>query len=220
MMKITVFGDSILKGVLLEDRKYVVNHAWERRLAEEFDLTIENRARFGCTLPKALPAIRRDCAAPEGEAVVLEFGGNDCDYPWAEIAAYPEDSYCCKTPPARFLEQYREAIASVRQSGRLPVVLNLPPIDSVRYLDFICRHGLSKERILHWLGDVEAIHRWQERYSEIAANLAKEEGAALIDLRAAFPSREYLLGDLLCADGIHPSQAGQERIYRTLKEAL
>ena len=52
-MKVTVYGDSILKGVLLEDGKYVVNRIWENSLAEKFHLTIRNFARFGCTIRKA-----------------------------------------------------------------------------------------------------------------------------------------------------------------------
>ena len=34
-MKITVFGDSILKGIVLENGRYSINHDWERRLSDE-----------------------------------------------------------------------------------------------------------------------------------------------------------------------------------------
>ena len=33
-MNVTVYGDSILKGVLLEGGKYVVNRDWEQRLGK------------------------------------------------------------------------------------------------------------------------------------------------------------------------------------------
>ena len=42
-MNITVYGDSILKGVLLENGKYVVNHSWEEQLARDYDLQIRNQ---------------------------------------------------------------------------------------------------------------------------------------------------------------------------------
>ena len=34
-MNITLYGDSILKGVLLEEGKYKMNRSWEQRLAAE-----------------------------------------------------------------------------------------------------------------------------------------------------------------------------------------
>jgi len=221
-MNVTVYGDSILKGVLLEDGRYVVNRHWEQRLAERFGLAIRNRSRFGCTVEKALEVIRFDCrreAAP-GEVAVLELGGNDCDYDWARISEDPGRAYECKTPREEFLRLYREAIGCLRDSGRRPVVLNLPPIHSERYLGFLCRNGLSRENILRWLGDVEAISRWQAGYSALTERTARETGTPLIDLRGAFPAGGEALAALLCPDGIHPSREGQGRIYQRLCEAM
>ena len=221
-MNVTVYGDSILKGVLLENGRYVVDHSWEQRLSEDFGLTIRNRSRFGSTIQKAMALIRHDVQTPpeEPEIAVLEFGGNDCDYDWAAISEHPEAAYDCKTPPPLFLERYREAVELLRRSGRIPVVLNLPPIHSEQYLQFICRNGLSRENILRWLGDVEAISRWQEKYSGLTEQAARETGAAVIDVRRAFPPAGAALRELLCADGIHPSRAGQARIYGALRAAL
>ena len=221
-MKITVYGDSILKGVLLEDGKYRINREWEERLSREHGLEIRNKAHFGSTIGKALSLIRRDAEKEyeAGELAVLEFGGNDCDYDWAAISADPERSYDCKTPPAVFDGEYREAARLIRQSGREPVLLTLPPIDSRRYLRFICRDGLSQENILRWLGDVDAIYRWQEKYSAMVGAIAAEEGLRVIDLRGCFLRDGHSPEELLCEDGIHPSRIGQGLIFRTLSAAL
>lgn len=221
-MNITVFGDSILKGILLEDGKYTINREWERRFAADYGATLHNRSRFGCTIRKAMAAIRRDSARrfDEAEKVVLEFGGNDCDFNWAEIAAAPDRFHDCKTPPEEFMRTYREAVALVRASGCEPVILTLPPIHAERYLRFICRDGLDRDSILAWLGDVDAIFRWQEKYSRMAARVAGEEKVRLIDLRGAFLRDDRGLGELLCADGIHPSRSGQGLIFRTLCESV
>ena len=221
-MNITVYGDSILKGVLLENGKYVVNHSWEERLSRDFGLNIRNRSRFGCTIQKAMAVIRRDAqtAPAPAEVAVLEFGGNDCDYNWSAISEKPDGEYDCKTPPAEFLAQYREAIELLRKSGRSPVMLNLPPIHSEQYLRFICRSGLSRENILRWLGDVEAISRWQEKYSRMTEEIAGDAGVPVIDVRRFFPAAGPALRELLCADGIHPSRDGQERLYRAFCAAL
>lgn len=217
-MNVTVYGDSILKGVVLEDGKYSVNREWERRLAEKFGLTVKNSSRFGSTIRKAMPLIRRDSETPCGETeyALLEFGGNDCDYDWAAIAAAPSEEHDCKTPPEAFQANYREAVSLIRAGGRTPVLLTLPPIHSERYLRFICRDGLSRENILSWLGDVDAIYRWQAKYSRMVEQIAREEGARVIDLRSAFLRDGRSPEELLCADGIHPSRVGQGLIYQTL----
>jgi lysophospholipase L1-like esterase len=100
------------------------------------------------------------------------------------------------------------------------VLLTLPPIDSRRYLRFICRDGLSRENILRWLGDVDAIYRWQEKYSAMVGAIAAEEGLRVIDLRGCFLRDGHSPEELLCEDGIHPSRLGQSLIFRTLSAAL
>ncbi len=222
MMKVTVYGDSILKGVLLEEGRYVVNRVWENRLAETYHLTIQNCARFGCTIRKMLPVIRRDSRERilGEEHAILELGGNDCDYDWAQISREPGGVYDCKTPPDEFLTRYREAVDLIRSGGRVPILMTLPPVHSERYLRFICRSGLSRQNILRWLGDVDAIYRWQDRYSEMVEQVAQEEKTRLIDLRRAFPRSSRELEPLLCDDGIHPSRLGQKLIFDTLCASL
>ena len=220
-MNVTVYGDSILKGVLFEDGKYVVEHAWEQKLTERFGLRVTNRSRFGSTLPKAMARIEKDSGdAAEGEYALLEFGGNDCDFDWAAIAAAPEETHTCKTPPAQFLDCYRRAIRLLRGSGRTPVLATLPPINAELYLRFLCRDGLSRESILRWLGDVQRIYRWQENYSQMAEQLAREEGTPLVDLRRPFLQDARSPSALLCADGIHPSRLGQELLYGAFCAAM
>ena len=97
-MNVTVYGDSILKGILLENGRYTINREWEEKLSGLCGLNIRNRSRFGCTVQKALALIRKDGAGTygEGEYAILEFGGNDCDFRWDEIAAAPESEHDCK----------------------------------------------------------------------------------------------------------------------------
>ena len=217
-MNVTVYGDSILKGVLLEQGKYVVDRSWEQALSERYGLSIRNRSRFGCTIGKALEVIRRDCRLEPDrqEIAVLELGGNDCDYHWEDIAEDPAGEFESKTPPEEFTRQYREAVELLRRSGRTPVILNLPPIHSGRYLDFICRNGLNRENILRWLGDLEAISRWQRMYSDLAEQTARDTRTPLLEVRSAFPPRGEALAELLCLDGIHPSRSGRDRLFRRL----
>ena len=216
-MHVTVYGDSILKGVRMENCRYLVDREWERLFADRSGWDICNRSRFGCTLTKALAMIRHDLSSsPSGGFAVLELGGNDCDHDWASVSADPCGEHTSKTPPELFASLYREAISLLRAGGMTPVVLTLPPIHSELYLAHICRNGLSRESILRWMGDTERISRWQESFSDMAAGAARSEGAVLIDLRGAFPKDPDLVRPLLSEDGIHPSRLGQWLIFRTL----
>lgn len=221
-MNVTVYGDSILRGVRFQDGRYVIDHSWEERLAETFGLAITNRSRFGNTIQKAMPRIERDSAERCGgeDWALLELGGNDCDYDWAAVADAPESEHLCKTPPETFREYYRRAVRLLRESGRKVVLATLPPVNSERYLRFLCRDGLSRENILRWLGDVEHIYRWQESYSGMVDELAREEKAPVVDLRGAFLRDSRRPEALLCADGIHPSMQGQGLIFETLSDFL
>ena len=221
-MNVTVYGDSILRGVRYQEGRYVIDHSWESRLAEQYGLAVQNRSRFGNTITKAMPRIERDSEmrCGEGEYALLELGGNDCDYDWAAVADAPEAAHECKTPPPAFLELYRRAIRLLRESGRRVVLATLPPVHSERYLRFLCRDGLNRDNIVRWLGDVEHIYRWQESYSGMVERLAREEGVPLIDLRGAFLRDSRRPEALLCADGIHPSTEGQGLIFETLSEFL
>lgn len=212
---VAIFGDSILKGVLYRDGKYQVNHSWERLFSESFSVPLLNHSRFGNTVQKVLPSLKRFCSSPPAtrEYALLELGGNDCDYDWASVAAMPEGRHFCKTPPETFVSSYREAISFLRESGRIPVAVTLPPILPRRYLNYICSKGLSRTTIMQWLGREEEIARWQETYSSLVYQIAREEQIPVLDLRRSFPQNRLELDSLIGPDGIHPSLSGQALIY-------
>ncbi len=221
-MNLIVYGDSIMKGVRYAGGKYSVSSFWEDHLRDLFGMNVINRSRFGCTIGKALPIIRKKTAAQDEDKnyVILEFGGNDCDYDWDAISADPSGRHQCKTPPEVFVANYREAISVLRENGDHPVMLTLPPIIAERYLDFVCRNGASRSNILKWLGSVFSIERWQKTYSELVRQIAREEQVDLIDLRADFPSSVRELEKLICSDGIHPTESGQQLICQILSNRL
>ena len=209
-----------MKGVLYRDGKYQVNHHWESMFSESFSVSLLNQSRFGNTVQKALPGLKHYCASRPAvrEYALLELGGNDCDYDWASVAAMPEGRHFCKTPAETFISSYREAISLLRGSSRIPVAVTLPPILPRRYLDYICSKGLSRASIMQWLGREEEIARWQETYSSLVYQTAREEQIPVLDLRRSFPQNRLELESLIGSDGIHPSLAGQALIYDFLSK--
>lgn len=221
MRSITLYGDSVLRGVTLTDGKYILDSSSQDEFTRRQGVQVRNLCRFGATVEKGLGIIRRDLSmhgAPEGLAI-LEYGGNDSDFAWAEVAERPREEHQCKTPMGRFRRLYGEAVQLLRQAGAQPVAAIPIPVDPERYLRWICREGLSRERILEWLGDVTAIYRWEEWYSMAVRDVAESLDVPVIDLRQAFLARRRMDG-LLCEDGIHPTAEGRRLIFDTLGQAL
>lgn len=148
---------------------------------------------------------------------LVAYGGNDSDFDWAGIAADPEGEHKPRTELPEFLTKLKQTVAELVRAGVQPVLMTLPPIDGKRYLDYICRDGLSRERILQWLGDEGRIYRHQELYSDTVASFAMSEGLPLIDVRRRFlPLRE--LPQMIAADGIHLTMPGYRQLFDTLAQ--
>ena len=85
-------------------------------------------------------------------------------------------------------------------------------------MQFISKNRDGKN-ILSWLGDAAHLYRWQEYYNALTVQMARAFGCRLVDLRTAFlQSRNFL--DLLCPDGIHPTDSGYALAHKTLSAAM
>ncbi len=224
LKKIRIFGDSILKGVIYDtssNRYSVMENPPLIDLSQTYGLEIQNSSMFGCTIGKGIKLLQR--SINRGlfcEFALVEFGGNDCDYPWADIAENPTGDFLPNTPLEIFSATLREMLETLKAKKIKPILMTLPPIDSIRYLDHICRNGLNKETILNWLhGDALNIARFQELYSLKINAIAKETKTILVDVRSAFlKHRDY--ASLICEDGIHPTREGHLVIASSFADYL
>jgi lysophospholipase L1-like esterase len=219
MKTIGLFGDSILKGVVLDSlrgRYILLKDSFVNLVGRNLDIALNSYAKFGCTISAGKKIIEKHINEISGYAcTVLEFGGNDCDFDWAAVSRQPEEMHLPNTPLAEFEDLYSEVIDQVADCGSLPILLSLPPLDAKRYFAWIAR-GLNAENIRRWLGDVEHIYRWHEMYNLAVVRLAAKKQVPLIDIRRAFlETRDYF--SLFCEDGIHPNEAGHLLISDTIK---
>ena len=150
------------------------------------------------------------------DMMVMDFGGNDCDFRWKEIAEDPTGDHQPNVPLPEFVELYREMIRRARSHGIRPILTNLPPLDSERFFNWWCG-DLDKEAVMRWLGDVGNIYVWQERYSRAVERLAREENVPLVDVRGVFLDYGHL-EQTLCADGTHPNTVGQGLITKAFQD--
>ena len=221
-MQISIYGDSIMKAVLVDENfKY---HQISSRLLEQFQrdtgVIATNRAHFGYTAIQGRAVLQKDLdKGLSPDLALLEFGGNDCDHNWLEVSQAPEDDHQPNTPLPKFLDTLKEMALAVMSRGIQPVLMTLPPLDAEKYLSFIGRRGADTGAILSWLGDVQMIYRWQEMYSTAVAQLAAGLGLPLLDVRSRFLSRRDY-GSLSARDGIHLTQSGYELIYDAFRDLL
>lgn len=214
---VNIYGDSILKGVVLnsESHKYYFLKNTVEYITSKLPLNIINKSKFGCTVTKGFSQLKKDLTKKiDCDVVVLEYGGNDCDFDWQYVSENPNKDFLPHTPIEEFKQTYLNMIAELKKHSITPILTSIPPINAEKYINWICRNGLSKSNIISWLGDVQKIYRFQELYSNTIEKIAHSTGCILVDIRKAF-LENHNFEDLICEDGIHPSELGQHLIRDT-----
>ena len=217
---LSIWGDSILKGVVYDEsrgRYAVYRDNCVLRLSRDAGVEVENFAMMGSTSEQGLARMENQ-TLKSGNIAVIEFGGNDCDQDWAAASEHPEQMQSGKVPLQTFGENLRKMVQKVREAGMLPALVTPPPLVAQRYFEWVSKN-LDAGRILSYLGDVEHIYRWQERYALMIRKIARQENVALLDMRDLFLSQSRFT-DLMCVDGIHPNPAGHELLYNEFTAIL
>lgn len=213
--KVALFGDSILKGVVLDGNNrycFSKNLDWER-IEKTLGVDIVNKSRFGCEITKGQKIVNDFLlTAKDIDVAVLEYGGNDSDFAWGDVADSPLAAHHSKTGIVEFQQKLRSLVVQLKARGIRVVMMSLPPLDAQRYLDWISKGDEEKKQnILRFLGDVSRIYRYQEIYSNAVTKIALETGCEFVDVRQRFLQNDRF-PDLMCADGIHPNEKGQQVI--------
>lgn len=221
-IKVTIYGDSIMKATIPDDNfRYHYNiKPYVEKLQSSFPVEIRNRAVFGSCVAKGEKQLDIDLERADiGRAALLEFGGNDCNFHWSEIAQAPENEHQPYTSLDCFISSLEEMAEKLISRGVKPVLMTLPPIDPGKYLRFLGRDGTNCVNILKWLGDSSMIYRYHEMYSNAIAKLAFEKHYELIDVRSDFLDK-HNYNELISEDGIHPSREGYDLIFDVFAKRL
>ncbi len=216
-----VIGDSITKGMMQvqDELKYALHpDNFIQFLSDRFNLATLNWSVFGATIDKGLQILRRKAKRlPERPITLLEFGGNDCNFLWHEIARDPSLDHGPMTELADFKERYATLIRQVKAISEKVCLLNLPPLEPDNFFATVSR-GVNADNILQFIGGrTNSIYRWQESYSQAVCELAQQESVRLIDIRTPFlAERNY--EKFICPDGMHPNAAGHRLIAQALEQ--
>ena len=172
-----------------------------------------NASRFGSTILQGQKQLKSKFDKIDPDIVVLEFGGNDCDFAWDEIAKNPSVDHIPKTPLDVFEKVLGSMIDYIKGNGKKAVVTTLPPLYADSYFKWFTNNDREKGlNILKWLKDVWHIYWWHERYSNCVQYIARERNIGCIDIRREFIKRRDL-AQYICSDGIHPNEEGHRLIF-------
>lgn len=209
--KFGVWGDSVLKGVILDEVRgtyRLLKKNCVQMVEQTLNIQITNRTRFGCTVDKGYEHLKKSLESGlDCDVVLLEYGGNDCDFDWAAVAADPLAIHRPHTPQPQFVETLQAMVRLLQEHEIRPVLMSLPPISGTRYLDYIVSRGPDRARLLQFLGDAQQIYRYHEWYSLSITHLAVRLACLYVPVREAFLAQRHS-DELICLDGIHPNEAG------------
>lgn len=217
LKNVIILGDSLLQPILIDNtNKYAVSSAVDWHYIEQkLNIKIKNLSKMGATIKHGYLYLIDYLKANNGiHAAIIEYGGNDCDYNWPKVSIDNKVQHLPRTNVKEFENTLNIMIDILEEKGIKTILTTLPPISSPKYYDWITKKGLNKENIMLHLGDIEAISRHQEYYSNIIEKTANIRGVDLVDLRRDFLLRKDYI-NLMCEDGVHPNIEGEQIIVNT-----
>ncbi len=226
---ILVAGDSILKGVSYDEKRKRLVLLKESFCAEAAKLlrpAVENISRFGLKSGELFTLLyeKLQNILKSGEQlpslVLIEVGGNDCDFDWDAVASEPKAAHFPNTALSEYSKNLERIITLVKDAGSQPVLCNLPPIDADRYFLSISKSEPTRaKRLLEFLGEVGRIYWWHERYSAALSRIAQATRTPLLLFREAILAtddyRKYISGD-----GLHLNCSGHAALLNTVLEYI
>lgn len=217
-MKITVFGDSITKGLSLENGMIKrIGQSAITTISERLHLSINNISMFGQSLKRFkekdyLNDFLSNLDSQEHNVCVMCLGGNDSDYVWGEVEQTPNEEHGSFTNPDDFYQMLTDIIKTLKKNNVDVLLTSLFPIDSKRYFDnTICKKHNGDPIIAFLHNDVNNLYRHHEQFNNLITRCAHEEKCDFIDYRTPLLQRTDFL-DYLSLDGIHPNQKGHDYI--------
>lgn len=220
--QIYIFGDSILKNIILDENKHYrpIKRNYYKEFEQLYPVEFYNKSKFGQTITRGYKDIQRLLSSDfKCDIAILEYGGNDCDCDWKQVSQTPNIEHITNTPLDKFEQLYIQIIEELKNHSIKPIVMLLPPIDSQKYFNWFIQNGLNPDNILLHIKSIQKIAHYQEMYSLAATKVALKTNSELIDVRTPFLMKgEY--ADIMCEDGIHPNEQGYEIIAQVFTKFL
>lgn len=206
-MKLVVFGDSILKGVITipnSDKLFDVTENDSLSLAQkELGFELDNRSIYGNITSKGLIKLQKFFEkGGEADFCIIEFGSNDCDYDWGTLVQ--------KVPLAEYMENLKQMVELCRSNKVTPLMMGLIPYVCDDWYQTIIK-GQNEAAILDFLGgSSETLGKNQLIYKNAQADFVQKNNVQFLDPWTIFEGHK----ELMCYDGIHPNEKGYELLSK------
>ena len=204
-MKLVVFGDSILKGVITipdSGKLFDVTENDSLSLAQkELGFELDNRSIYGNITSKGLVKLQKFFDKGEtADFCIIEFGSNDCDYDWGTLIQ--------KVPLEQYLENLKQMVNLCRANKVTPLMMGLIPYVCNDWFKTIIK-GQDEAAILNFLGGKpETLGKNQLVYKNAQADFVKKNNVQFLDPWELFQGHK----ELMCYDGIHPNENGYQKL--------
>ncbi len=219
---ILVLGDSILAGITYDSESNKYHFTKDNCidiLNNTTDYQFDNCSKFGLTSKKALKMLPSFLDKyPNVKYALIELGGNDCDFDWKNISLDPLKDHLPNVTNKEYINNIQEILKLLQSRNIQPIIENLHPINSSKYFNFLSK-TLNGDKILSWLKDVSLIYRYQESYNDSLLNLAYQLRIRVLDIRESLLTI-HNYEDMLCEDGIHLTELGQEYLSKTIQNKI
>lgn len=177
------------------------------------DIAVVNKGVFNAHSESLLKRLDKDILEENPDYVIIGIGGNDCNFNWNEVLEHPEQEHQPIVPAERYDANVRTMIETIKAAGITPIVMTLPPLDPVRYYQYLfSQHGSSIGHLISLLGGME---HWHGMYNDRLIKLADELQIVKIDVRTAL-RQAGSLAHLISDDGIHLTPAGYREVGRVV----
>ena len=206
-MKLVVFGDSILKGVItIPDSKNLFDVTENDSLSlaqKELGFELDNRSIYGNITSKGLVKLQKFLEkGGQADFCIIEFGSNDCDYDWGSLVQ--------KVPLEQYLENLKQMVSLCRANKITPLMMGLIPYVCEDWFKTIIK-GQDQAAILNFLGGkAETLGKNQLIYKNAQADFVQENKVQFLDPWPIFQDHK----ELMCYDGIHPNEQGYQLLSK------
>ncbi len=182
------FGDSITRGDGAATAGSYPAQLQSLLVATLGDAQVNNRGADATNSYEAIERVDRNLRGSHPAFTLILYGTND----WNDVGCQDTAS-ACKT-----VDNLRTVIHKVTAFDSLPFLATLPPVNP----------ALAPASRNQWVKDI----------NELLKPMAREEGAFVADVHAAFLKQQDLPS--LFSDHVHPNQAGYAVIAQALLEAI
>ena len=212
--KISVYGDSILKGAVTgTDSGNLFDVLDENGLslaAKSLGFELNNQSVFGNIVTKGKRKLSREIErGVVFDCAIIESGGNDCDYDWNIVCESPFEFHNPRVSLEDFIKTIDEMVNICRQNKITPLLMTMPPLVEDWWFTHLCE-SFNEQGVREFTKNIPSVlYQNHEIYNFAILDYCRVHNVQFVDMRFEILKTGHYR-DLMCRDGIHPNWEGHK----------